>query len=68
MEEKGKGLNYVMSLGVMGSALSGKIFSQLPLGYLELFLFSAAFGLMMLPETLKVGEEDPLNEQLVLNN
>ena len=34
VEERGKGLNYVMSLGVMGSALSGKIFSQLPLGYL----------------------------------
>ena len=32
--ERGKGTNYVMSVGVFGSALSGKLFSKLPFGYL----------------------------------
>jgi hypothetical protein len=51
--ERGKGTNYVMSVGVMGSALSGKLFSQLPFAYLEIFLLTALLGLLLLPETLK---------------
>ena len=51
--ERGKGINYVMSIGVFGSALSGKIFTHLDFGYLEIFLFAALLGLMMLPETFK---------------
>jgi MFS family permease len=54
--ERGKGLNYVMSVGVLGSALSGKIFSQLPLGYLEIFLMAAVVGLALLPETVQKRE------------
>lgn len=34
VEERGKGTNYVMSMGVFGSALSGKLFQKLPFGYL----------------------------------
>jgi hypothetical protein len=28
--EKGKGTNFIMSFGVIGSALNGKLFSHLP--------------------------------------
>ena len=56
--ERGKGTNYVMSVGVFGSALSGKLFTHLPFGYLELFLFAALMGLFLLPETMKVQTGD----------
>lgn len=29
-KEKGRGTNFVMSFGVIGSALNGKVFNQLP--------------------------------------
>ena len=67
MGERGKGINYVMSVGVFGSALSGKIFTHLPFAYLEIFLLVAFLGLMLLPETLKEKqrqERDVLNESL----
>ena len=32
--ERGKGTNFVMSFGVLGSALSGILFKQLPFAYL----------------------------------
>ena len=56
--ERGKGINYVMSFGVFGSALSGKIFTHLEFGYLEIFLVSAIIALMTLPETLKKEESE----------
>ena len=56
--ERGKGTNYVMSVGVFGSALSGKLFTHLPFGYLELFLLAALMGLFLLPETMKEQNED----------
>jgi hypothetical protein len=34
VSERGKGTNYIMCFGVFGSALSGKIFTKLPFGYL----------------------------------
>lgn len=62
--ERGKGINYVMSIGVFGSALSGKIFTHLAFGYLEIFLFAALLGLMMLPETFKEEKKQTIEPTL----
>jgi hypothetical protein len=51
MKDRGKGINYIMCFGVFGSALSGKVFSHLPFGYLEIFLFAALLALFLMPET-----------------
>lgn len=51
MKDRGKGINYIMCFGVFGSALSGKVFSHLPFGYLEIFLFAAFFAIFLMPET-----------------
>jgi MFS family permease len=46
--EKGRGTNFVMSFGVIGSALNGKIFSHLPFWSLELFLLAALATTLLL--------------------
>ena len=49
MEDRGKGTNFVMSFGVIGSALNGKIFTKLPFGYLEIFLVVAFLSTLLMP-------------------
>jgi hypothetical protein len=49
VEERGKGTNYIMCFGVFGSALSGKIFTKLSFGYLEIFLFAAVLSTLLMP-------------------
>jgi MFS family permease len=46
--EKGRGTNLIMSFGVIGSALNGKVFSHLPFWSLQIFLFAALCTTLLL--------------------
>lgn len=51
VRDRGKGTNFVMSFGVIGSALSGIALTKLPFGYLQIFLLAALVAASLMPET-----------------
>ena len=52
-KERGKGVNFIMSVGVLGSALNQKILKNFPFWFLSIFLLVAFLSTMLLKETMK---------------
>lgn len=49
--ERGKGVSFIMSFGVIGSALNQKILSNFPFWFLAIFLGLAFLSTILLKET-----------------
>ena len=50
-KERGKGVNFIMSIGVIGSALNEKILKNFPFWFLAVFLVIALLSTILFKET-----------------